>query len=90
MADLTDPKALEAFIILCKKHSIVQARVGEVELHFGYPVKFDATKALEMANALSGATMTNEEALFGSAPQFASQEQVEAALAAMRGEGTGN
>jgi hypothetical protein len=90
MADLSDPKALEQFIVLCKKHGIVQARVGEVELHFSYVPKFDPKKALDLANAMAGATMTGEEALFGSAPQFASKEQVDEMLAAMRGEGIGS
>jgi len=90
MSDPITPAGLEKLIILCKRHGLTQAKFGEVELHFGYPVKFDATKALEMANALSGGTMTNEEALFGSAPQFASKEQVDEMLAAMRGEGTGS
>lgn len=90
MTDLSDPKALEAFIVLCKKHGIVQARVGEVELHFSYIPKFDPKKALELANAFQGGTMTGEDALFGSAPQFVNREQVEEMLAAMRGEGIGS
>jgi hypothetical protein len=88
VADLSDPKTLEAFIVLCKKHGILQARVGEVELHFSYVPKFDPKKALELAESLAGASMSGEQALFGSAPQFASQEQVETMLAQMRGEGS--
>ena len=90
MSDPITPAGLEKLIILCKKHSLTQARFGEVELHFSYIPKFDPVKALEMANAFSGGTMTGEEALFGSAPQFASKEQVDEMLAAMRGEGTGS
>jgi hypothetical protein len=78
-----------ALIKLCKEQGVQRVKLGEVELDLG-PREIsgpDAVKMRELAEALTGGTMTEEDALFGSAPGFISQEKAEEMLKRFSGQG---
>jgi hypothetical protein len=87
--DAMDVSHVRDLIKLCKEQGVQRLKLGDIELDLG-PREIsgpDAVKMRELAEALTGGTMTDEDALFGSAPGFISQEKAEEMLKRFSGQG---
>jgi len=78
-----------SLIKLCKAQGVRRLRFGEVEVELGVaPAPGpDGEGMRKLAEALAGGTMTDEDALFASAPQFRTTEQIETMMKAFTGQG---
>jgi hypothetical protein len=86
--DAMDVSHVRDLIKLCKEQGVQRLKMGEIELDLG-PREVsgpDAEKMRELAQALTGGTMSDEDALFGSAPGFISQEKAEEMLKRFSGQ----
>ena len=78
-----------SLIKLCKAQGVQRLKMGEIELDL-VPQSVpgpDGEGMRALAEALAGGTMTDEDALFASAPQFRTPEQIEQMTKAMMGQG---
>jgi hypothetical protein len=91
MSDLKLPSLsyVTGLIKLCKAQGVQRVKLGVVELDFAPPADPgpDGEGMRALAEALGRGTMGDEEALFASAPQFRTAEQIEAMTKAMTGQG---
>lgn len=78
-----------SLIKLCKAQGVQRLKMGEIELDLApQPVPGpDGEGMRSLAEALAGGTMTDEDALFASAPQFRTSEQIETMMKAFTGQG---
>jgi hypothetical protein len=81
------PTEMEEFILLCKKHGVMRAKYEDLEIDFGRTPDAgpDAKKMKELALAMEQDVLTGEQALFGSAPQAVTYEQVQAMIKQVNG-----
>jgi hypothetical protein len=81
------PKELEVFLVLCKKFGVSRFKAEGVEVEFMPTAAAgpDAKKMEILAKALGQDVLTDEQALFGSAPQAVSQDQIAEMIKRMNG-----
>ncbi len=75
--DAMDVSHVRDLIKLCKEQGVQRLKLGDIELDLG-PKSVsgpDVEQMRAIAQALTSGTATDEDILFGSAPQFVTQEK---------------
>lgn len=86
--NLPDLALVERFITLCKKHGIIRASLAGVSVEFapaGPAAGPDGKKMEALAKALASDALSDEDALFGSAPRPVTDAQIQEMIQRVQG-----